>query len=70
MLCDDTALLKEFDEQLGRTVPERYRLHTEYFYSGGKRPITTYSGISTSAPSTSGIVVNNIQNTGWYKATH
>lgn len=69
-LCDDTALLKEFDEQLGRTVPERYRLHTEYFYSGGKRPITTYSGISTSAPSTSGIVVNNIQNTGWYKATH
>lgn len=69
-LCDDTALLKEFDEQLARTVPERYRLHTEYFYSGGKRPITTYSGISTSAPSTSGIVVNNIQNTGWYKATH
>ena len=56
-LCDDTALLKEFDEQLARTVPERYRLHTEYFYSGGKRPITTYSGISTSAPSTSGIVV-------------
>ncbi|MFQ8714590.1 MAG: clostripain-related cysteine peptidase, partial [Alistipes onderdonkii] len=69
-LCDDTALLKEFDEQLARTVPERYRLHTEYFYSGGKRPLTTYSGISTSAPSTSGIVVNNIQNTGWYKATH
>lgn len=69
-LCDDTALLKEFDEQLARTVPERYRLHTEYFYSGGKRPITTYSGISTSAPSTSGIVVNNIQHTGWYKATH
>lgn len=33
-LCDDTALLKEFDEQLARTVPERYRLHTEYFYSG------------------------------------
>ena len=69
-LCDDTALLKEFDEQLARTVPERYRLHTEYFYSDGKRPITTYSGISTSAPSTSGIVVNNIQHTGWYKATH
>lgn len=69
-LCDDTALLKEFDEQLARTVPERYRLHTEYFYSGGKRPITTYSGISTSAPSTSGIVVNNIRDTGWYKATH
>lgn len=69
-LCDNSALLTEFEKQLELTVPERYRLHTEYFYSGGKRPITTYSGISTSTPSTSGIVVNNIQNTGWYKATH
>ena len=45
-LCDDTALLKEFDEQLARTVPERYRLHTEYFYSwaarGRSRPIRAF----------------------------
>lgn len=33
-LCDDTALLKEFDEQLARTVPERYRLHTGVFLFG------------------------------------
>lgn len=69
-LCGNTALLTEFERRLESTVPERFRLHTEYYYSGGKRLIETYSGISTSAPSTSGIVVNNIENTAWHKATH
>lgn len=69
-LCDDTALLAEFDAQLERTVPERYRLHTEYFYSNGKRLIKSYSGISTSAPSTSSYVTNDIEKTAWHMATH
>lgn len=69
-LCDNSALLTEFEQQLERTVPGRYRLHTEYFYSNGKRPIATYSGISTSAPSTSAVVTSNIENTAWHKATH
>ena len=69
-LCDDDALLAEFDAQLERTVPERYRLHTEYFYSNGKRLIKSYSGISTSAPSTSPYVTNDIGKTAWHLATH
>lgn len=69
-LCDDAALLAEFDAQLARTAPEQYRLHTEYFYSNGKRLIETYSGISTSAPSTSPYVTDDIGQTAWHRATH
>lgn len=69
-LCDDASLLAEFDKQLERTVPERYRLHTEYFYSDGKRRIETYSGISTSAPSTSPYVTGYIEETAWHQASN
>lgn len=69
-LCKDKTLLEEFTRQLDLTVPKQYRLHTEYYYSKGKREIRVYSGISTSAPSTSTAVTNYIRETGWYKATH
>lgn len=69
-LCKDPVLLAEFDAQLDRTVPPQYRLHTEYFYSAGKRLIETYSGISTSDPSTSSTVTAYRNQTGWYEATH
>ncbi|WP_295936536.1 clostripain-related cysteine peptidase [uncultured Alistipes sp.] len=70
-LCEsDRTLFAKFEAQLNRTVPEQYRLHTEYFYSGGRRHIDVYSGISTSAPSESPLVLSHIENTGWHRATH
>lgn len=69
-LCMDSSLLAEFDAQMERLVPSQYRLHTDYFYSNGKRLITSYSGISTSDPSTSTTVTTYRSNTDWWKATH
>ena len=37
--------------------------------SGGARPIETYSGITTSDPSTSEATLQK-QQTSWWKATH
>lgn len=70
VLCDDAQLLAEFEQQLARTLPERYRFHTEHFYSSGQRPIDTFSGISTSDPSTSAFVTPYLSGTAWYRATH
>lgn len=67
-LCDDPQLLKEFEDQLNRTVP--YKTHTENYYSRfiGSVRINTFSGITISDPSihswTSGKA-----DTEWYKAT-
>ena len=68
-LCTSPTLLAEFEEQLARTVP--YHRHTEEYYSmsGGARPIETYSGITTSDPSTSEATLQK-QQTSWWKATH
>lgn len=72
LLCRDAALRSEFDQQIERTVPSRYRFHTDYYYSNGKRPINAavYTGITTSDPSTSTAVVASRNNTAWYAATH
>lgn len=68
-LCGDTELLEEFENQLDRTVP--YKTHTDNFYSmsSGIMPINTFSGITTSDPSTNSLAVDKV-NTKWYNATH
>lgn len=69
-LCgDDTGLYQEFTGQLHRTVP--YKAHTESFYSSGcgAVPIHSYSGITTSEPS-SNIKAQSYNQTSWYQATH
>lgn len=52
---DDTLLLEEFQKVFDRAFPEACRLHTPAFYSGYNgqmNPITYYSGVTTSTPST------------------
>lgn len=82
-ICDDQALLDEFDRQMERTFPVRNRLHTPWFYSyyGGNgdesapgpypaymNRITSYCGVSTSAPAQR--VAAEWTQTAWYLTTH
>lgn len=71
-LCGDPGLLAEFEAQLERTVPERYRLHTPRFYSRsmGEIEVRTYSGVTVSDPSINTKAARNKTETAWYKATH
>ncbi len=71
-LCGDPDLLAEFEAQLERTVPEKYRLHTPRFYSRsmGTIAINTYSGITTSDPSIHTRAATDKTRTAWYDATH
>lgn len=68
-LCPDEALLAEFKARLARAVP--YAVHTEQYYSlyRGAVDINTYSGITTSEPSTHSLAAD-VVDTNWYKATH
>lgn len=71
-LCTDAALLKEFENQLERVIPSQYRLHTATYYTmilGREVDINTYSGITTSDPSTNSRAATKTE-TAWYKATH
>lgn len=72
-LCTDAALLGEFEKQLERVIPSKYRLHTDTYYTavgGGEEVvINTYSGITTSDPSTHSRTSSKTE-TAWYKATH
>ncbi len=72
-LCTDAGLLAEFEAQLERVIPTRYRKHTEYFYtaqSGGRNiRIDTYTGLTTSDPSISP-TTSDKTGTAWYAATH
>lgn len=69
-LCTEPTLLAEFDAQLARTVP--YERHTPSYYSavsGGRvYPIRTFSGVTTSDPSTSYSTAKT--QTAWWQATH
>jgi len=70
-LCTDQSLLQAFNEQLAKTVP--YKANTARYYSaisGKSYPIHSYSGITTSEPSTNSLAQRSIAATGWYKATH
>ena len=68
-LCTDDALYDEFQQQLNKAVP--HHVHTPYYYSmnRGKIAINTFSGITTSEPSTHP-EASEVVNTSWYKATH
>ncbi len=77
--CKDAALRGEFERQLERAVPAEFRRHTPTFYSmyGGNIPnrpgetwINAFSGITTSDPSLSPLVVDVKGSTAWWKATH
>lgn len=69
-VCGDQTLKSSFLQQLERTIVKKYTLDTFYsaYGSYGKYPITSYSGISTSAPAT--VYVDDYKQTAWYKATH
>lgn len=72
-LCADQGLLSQFEEQLELTVPSAYHKHTPEYYSmsygGTAYPIHTFSGVTTSDPSTSPST-NAKQQTAWWRATH
>ncbi|MDE7070050.1 MAG: clostripain family protease [Alistipes sp.] len=75
-VCDDAALLAEFERQMARTFPEESRRHTPSFYSAygrgsdpqGMHPIRSYSGVTTSAPCAR--FAAEWQQTAWYRTTH
>lgn len=69
--CSDAALLDEFAECFDAAFPPESRLHTDGFYSAYNNrmnPITHYSGITISEPSTKFTEEN--RTTNWYRATH
>lgn len=69
-LCNDADLLKQFREQLKRTVPYKKNTDTYYTRSLNKRiKIKTFSGITISDPSTNSLAETKTE-TAWYKATH
>lgn len=70
-LCNDKTLLEKFQNQLERTIPSKYRMHTKSFYSMSKGEIylNTYSGITISDPSISSKAIAKTK-TSWYNATH
>lgn len=70
-VCPDAALLSAFDEQMEKAFPIAYRFRTAAFYSAYNaqmNPITHYSGVSVSEPSTRQVDAN--RNTAWYLKTH
>ncbi len=70
--CKDAALRGEFERRLERAVPAAFRRHTPTFYSmtSGETEINAFSGITTSDPSLSPLVVDVKGSTAWWKATH
>ena len=72
-LCTSSTMLARFEAQLERTIPSKYRKHTEsYPTSNPSMPavkIDAYSGITVSDPSTSSATSAKTE-TAWYKATH
>jgi hypothetical protein len=71
-LCTDPALLARFEAQLGRAVPEIYRLHTRSFYSMIRGPVEigAYTGVTISDPSVHHWAEAYKPETAWYSATH
>lgn len=70
-LCPDASLLELFNEQMARLVP--YKANTPTYYSaldGQKHTINTFSGLTTSDPTTNPGVAAALTNTAWYEATH
>lgn len=71
LTCDDAALREDFAAQFDKAFPPACRLHTTSFYSEYNHqmnPVTFYSGVCTSEPSTKYTADN--KQTGWYLKTH
>ena len=72
--CTDSAAVAAFVAELDKTLSGQY--HTETFYSAYNNkanPITTYCGVTTSAPITldsASAYIDEWKQTAWYKATH
>ncbi len=67
--CADAAAREEFTQQLNQVILKRYNTPGFYStYNGALNPITYYSGISFSEPSTRYTTEN--RQTSWYLATH
>lgn len=68
--CSDASVVSAFHTQLEKTIPAKYTLDT--FWTTYINPdhylITSFSGLSTSAPST--LCRDTYVETAWYKATH
>lgn len=70
--CTDSALRTAFAAQMERTIPATHRRYTPTtYYSNGDSecPISTFSGVMCSDPSTSSHCAEKEQ-TAWWKATH
>ena len=71
-LCgDDTRLLSDIQQQLGRLVP--YKASLPKIYSmliGGTISVNTFSGITISDPSLNTTTAKDKEQTAWWKATH
>jgi len=73
-LCANTTLKGLFNDQLKKVVKKE--AHTEqiysYLYPTGPKyiDIKTYSGITISDPTVNSAPIKELQQTGWWKATH
>lgn len=70
-ICKNTDLLSTFNSQMSRLVP--FKAHTQYYYSDYTRKtykINTFSGLTTSAPTTHNKAAEARKSTAWYIATH
>ena len=69
-MCDDEQALKAFQQQMNRTIAAKYTLSVFWSNLGaaGEYPISTFSGLTTSAPSS--LYRADYKNTSWYKATN
>ncbi len=71
--CSDETARQAALDQLDRTVPQDFRLHTPQFYTGydGKmHEITYYSGLTTSTPTAIAAYAEALRQTAWWNATH
>lgn len=71
--CSDESARSSALEQLDRTVPTNFRLHTPQFYTGYDgymHDITYYSGLTTSTPTAIAAYAEALRQTAWWKATH
>lgn len=70
-ICDDQALLADFEAQMALAFPVESRLHTDSFYSAYNQrlnPVLFYTGVSVSEPSQ--VYAEENKQTNWYRATH
>lgn len=71
--CSDETVRSAALEQLDRTAPKEFRLHTPQFYTGYDgmmHDIDYYSGVTTSAPTAITAYAEALRQTAWWKATH